>query len=32
MDREVGAQESLQFVRRLDFKRGDKQFDAAFIK
>ncbi|CAF5195176.1 unnamed protein product, partial [Rotaria sp. Silwood1] len=25
MDREVGAQESLQFVRRLDFKRGDKQ-------
>ncbi|CAF1122831.1 unnamed protein product [Rotaria sp. Silwood1] len=32
MDREVGAQESLQFVRRLDFKRGDKQFDAAFSK
>jgi sugar phosphate isomerase/epimerase len=30
MDREIGAQESLQFVRRLDFKRGDKQFDAAF--
>ncbi|CAF0780552.1 unnamed protein product [Adineta steineri] len=32
MDREAGAQESLQFVRRLDFKRGDMQFDAAFSK
>jgi len=32
MDREAGAQESLAFVRRLDFKRGDKQFDAAFSK
>lgn len=30
MDREQGAQESLQFVRRLDFKRGEQQFDAAF--
>ena len=32
MDREMGAQESLQFVRRLDFKRGNQQFDAAFSK
>ncbi|CAF1297148.1 unnamed protein product [Rotaria sordida] len=32
MDREVGAQESLQYVRRLDFKRGNIQFDAAFSK
>lgn len=30
MDREAGAQEALQFVRRLDFKRGSQQFDAAF--
>lgn len=30
MDREFGAQESLVFVRRLDFPRGNQQFDAAF--
>ena len=30
MDREEGARESLDFVRRLDFKRGNQAFDAAF--
>lgn len=30
MDREFGARESLNFVRRLDFPRGNHQFDAAF--
>lgn len=32
MDREQGAQESLLFVRKLDFKRGYQSFDAAFKK
>ena len=30
MDREEGAQEALQYVRRLDFKRGNQAFDVAF--
>ena len=30
MDREVGAAEAAQFVRRLDFPRSAAAFDAAF--
>ncbi|CAF3682593.1 unnamed protein product [Rotaria sp. Silwood1] len=30
MDREWGAQEALNFVRRLDFKQGDQEFDVVF--
>jgi len=30
MDREFGAPEALQFVRKLDFKPSDVAFDAAF--
>lgn len=30
MDREHGASEAAAFVRRLDFPRGDRAFDAAF--
>lgn len=30
MDREHGARESCQFVRRLDFQPSDRAFDAAF--
>ena len=32
MDREQGAEEALQFVRKLDFRRGSLAFDAAFSK
>ena len=30
MDREHGAKESVAFVRRLDFNRSARAFDAAF--
>ena len=32
MDREHGAGEAEQFVRRLDFPRSDRAFDAAFAQ
>lgn len=32
MDREAGAAEAVQFVKKLDFKAGNIRFDAAFEK
>jgi sugar phosphate isomerase/epimerase len=32
MDREMGAAESCQFVKRVDFQRNNMAFDAAFAK